>query len=83
MTRMAVATKSTVHERYRRLVCGGLSPQEAAGLIARIDGIECHVEGAEPSATTWRWQEIARLEFLAYLVGSGRLADSFDRNNTP
>lgn len=65
----------TVHDRYRQLLRAGFSRREAAGLIARIDGVDRHQEGDELCGVEWRWQEIARLEFLRYLVATGRLAE--------
>lgn len=71
-----VANKdSTVHERYRRLIRAGFTRTEAAGLIAHIDGVDHHHEGEDLCGAAWRWQEIARLEFLRYLVATGRLRD--------
>jgi hypothetical protein len=65
----------TVHQRYRQLLRAGFSAKDAASLIALADGIERHAEGEAPSGATWRWQEIARLEFLRFLVDAGRLRD--------
>jgi hypothetical protein len=65
----------TVHQRYRQLLRAGFTPGEAASLIARADGLDHHAEGEEPTGSMWRWQEIARLEFLRFLVDSGRLQD--------
>ena len=67
---------STVHERYRSLQRAGFTEQESASLIACADGIDRHAEGELPSGVIWRWQEIARLEFLRYLVDTGRLSDA-------
>jgi hypothetical protein len=64
---------NTIHERFRHLVRAGFSPSEATSLIARADGLDRHSEGELPSGSTWQWQEIARVEFLRFLVDSGRL----------
>jgi hypothetical protein len=65
-----------VRDRYRTLLRAGFTQHEATSLIAHADGIEGHPEGAQPSGVSWRWQEIARIEFLRYLVQTGRLIDS-------
>jgi hypothetical protein len=72
---VAVSTRPTVAARCRSLVCAGLEPREAAALVAHADGIDRHLEGEELCNVTWRWQEIARLEFLRFLVTTGRLTD--------
>jgi hypothetical protein len=69
------SSRPTVHQRYRQLLRAGFTAQEAAALIARADGIDRHAEGELPNQSAWRWQEIARLEFLRFLVDSGRLRD--------
>jgi hypothetical protein len=70
-----LTSTDTIHERYRRLLRAGFSPSEATSLIARVDGLDRHSEGEMPSGTIWRWQEIARIEFLRFLVDSGRLGE--------
>jgi hypothetical protein len=75
-SQVSTATRSagcTVRQRYGRLVQSGLTQQEATSLIARADGIVRRLEGEEPPQATWRWQEIAGLEFLRFLVDTGRL----------
>jgi hypothetical protein len=64
---VAVAISSTsVEARYRSLIRAGLRPDEAAAVVAHVDGIDRHAEGEELCGVTWRWQELARLEFLGY-----------------
>jgi cytochrome P450 len=75
---LAVTSKRTVHQRYRQLLVAGFSPQESAALIALADGIARHAEGESPAETTWRWQEISRIEFVRYLAGNGRLGGPDD-----
>ena len=72
---IAIPNHPTVAARYRSLVCAGLEPREAAALVAHADGIDRHHEGEALCNVTWRWQEIARLEFLRFLVATGRLTD--------
>jgi cytochrome P450 len=67
----------TVHQRYRQLLRAGFAPHESAALIALADGIAHHAEG-EPPATTWRWQEISRIEFIGYLTSHGRVGGPDD-----
>jgi cytochrome P450 len=74
---LTVTSKPTVHQRYRQLLRSGFSPQESAALIALADGIARHAEGESP-ASTWRWQEISRLKFLAHLASNGRLGGPDD-----
>ena len=69
---LAVASKGTVHQRYRQLLRAGFTPQESASLIALADGIARHGEGESP-AVTWRWQEITRIEFFGHLASTGRI----------
>jgi hypothetical protein len=79
MTRtVGTSPGNTVHERYRQLIVAGFNQHEAASLIALVDGIDRHAEGESPSGATWRWQEIARLEFLRFLAETGRLLDGGD-----
>jgi cytochrome P450 len=68
----------TVHQRYRRLLRAGFTANESAALIAVADGIARHSEGDEPALTPWRWQEIGRIEFMAYLASHGRLGGPMD-----
>jgi cytochrome P450 len=68
----------TVHQRYRQLLRAGFTPQESAALIALADGIVRHAEGESPAETTWRWQEISRIEFMGYLASKGRLGGPND-----
>lgn len=68
--------KSTVRQRYDRLLRAGFSPKESASLIAKADGIDRHGEGEAPSGSVWRWQEITGLEFVRYLVRAGRIGGS-------
>ena len=76
--KLALASNETVHQRYRQLLRAGFSAQESAALIALADGIACHAEGEPPAPTTWRWQEISRIEFLGYLAKDGRLGGPDD-----
>jgi hypothetical protein len=75
---VAVTSNRTVHQRYRELLRAGFTPEESAALIALADGIGRHVEGEPPAATTWRWQEIGRIEFMGYLASNGRLGGPDD-----
>ena len=75
---LAVTSKPTVHQRYRELLRAGFDPQESASLIALAAGIGRHAEGESPAATTWRWQEISRIEFLGHLASKGRLGGPDD-----
>jgi cytochrome P450 len=68
----------TIHQRYRQLLRTGFSSEEAAALVALADGIGRHAEGDLPAATTWRWQEISRIEFMAHLASKGRLGGPDD-----
>jgi hypothetical protein len=74
----ATNTGETIAERYRQLMSAGFRPDEASALIARSDGLDRHREGEAPPRVYWRWQEIARLEFLQYLADAGRLTDVDD-----
>jgi hypothetical protein len=67
-----------IQQRYRELVRAGFSPHESAALIALADGIGRHAEGDSPAASTWRWQEISRIEFIGYLARSGQLGGPDD-----
>ena len=73
-----LASTRTVHQRYRHLLRSGFTPQESAALIARAVGIGRHAEGESPAETTWRWQEISRIEFMGYLAAKGRLGGPDD-----
>jgi hypothetical protein len=75
---LAITSNRTVHQRYRQLLRAGFTPHESAALVALADGIGRHAEGGPPVATTWRWQEISRIEFMAYLARSGRLGGPGD-----
>jgi hypothetical protein len=75
---LAVTSTATVHQRYRRLLRVGFSPQESAALIALADGIACHAEGEPSALATWRWQEICRIEFIGYLARDGQLGGPDD-----
>jgi hypothetical protein len=79
---LAVPSEPTVHQRYRQLLRAGFTPHESAALIAVADGIARHAEGESPDATTWRWQEISRIEFMGYLASSGRLGGPDDGGRT-
>jgi len=68
----------TIHERYRHLLRAGFTPQESAALMAHATGIARHAEGESPAASTWRWQEISGIEFLAHLARSGRVGGPDD-----
>jgi hypothetical protein len=68
----------TVHQRYRQLLRAGFTTHESASLIALADGIGRHAEGEPPAASTWRWQEISRLEFMGFLARSGQLGGPDD-----
>ena len=68
----------TVHQRYRHLLRAGFTPHESAALIALADGIGRHSEGDSPAVSTWRWQEISRIEFMGYLARAGRLGGPDD-----
>ena len=68
----------TVHQRYRQLLRSGFTPEESAALIALADGIARHAEGEPPAPTTWRWQEISRVKFMAHLASTGRLGGPDD-----
>jgi hypothetical protein len=68
----------TIHQRYRQLLRVGFTPHESASLIAVADGIGRHAEGDSPAASTWRWQEISRIEFMGYLARNGRLGGPDD-----
>ena len=72
------APDRSVHQQYRHLLQAGFTPQESAALMAHAAGIARHAEGESPVATAWRWQEICRLEFLAYLASDGRIGGSDD-----
>lgn len=74
-TSYAIPPQTTVHQRYMRLLRAGFTSKQSTALIARADGIDRHTEGELPSASVWRWQEIAVLEFLHYLARSGRIGD--------
>jgi hypothetical protein len=76
---IAFTPNRTVHQRYRQLLHAGFSPHESAALIALADGIGRHSEGVSPAASTWRWQEISRIEFIGYLARSGQLGGPDDR----
>jgi hypothetical protein len=67
------APTATVRQRYDRLLRAGFTPEEAASLIAKIDGIDRHAEGQNPMASVWRYQEITRLEFLRHLARAGQI----------
>ena len=75
---LAVTSEPTVHQRFRQLLRAGFTPQESAALIAVADGIARHAEGESPATTSWRWQEISRIEFIGYLARSGRLGGPND-----
>ena len=75
---LAITSSRTVHQRYRQLLRAGFTPEESAALVALADGIGRHAEGESPAASTWRWQEISRVEFLAHLAHSGRLGGPDD-----
>jgi hypothetical protein len=75
---IAFSPNRTIHQRYRELVRAGFSPHESAALIALADGIGRHAEGDSPAASTWRWQEISRIEFIGYLARSGQLGGPDD-----
>ena len=74
-------SKRSVHQRYRQLLVAGFTPQESSALIALAAGIAGHAEGVVPAATTWRWQEISRIEFLAYLARSRQVGGPDDGNH--
>ena len=74
----AVTSRQTIHQRYRQLLRGGFTPEESAALLAVEAGIARHAEGEALAATGWRWQEISRIEFLAHLVGTGRVGGPGD-----
>jgi cytochrome P450 len=80
--KLATTPNETVHQRYRQLLRAGFTPQESAALIAVADGIARHAEGDSPAATTWRWQEISRIKFLAHLASAGRLGGPDDGGGT-
>ena len=73
-----VTSNRTIHQRYRQLLRAGFTAHESAALVALADGIGRHAEGDAPAATTWRWQEIGRIEFMGYLARSGRLGGPDD-----
>ena len=73
-----MTTTGTIQQRYGELLDAGFTGEEAATLIALADGISRHAEGDEPAPTTWRWQEICRVEFLAHLAETGRLGGRDD-----
>jgi ADP-ribosylglycohydrolase len=72
------AATRTVQQRYRQLLRAGFTSEESASLIALADGINRHGEGDSPAASTWRWQEISRIEFMGYLARSGQLGGPDD-----
>ena len=69
----AIPPKTTVHQRYMRLLRAGFTTTQSSSLIAMADGIDRHAEGELPAAIAWRWQEITGLKFLRYLARSGRI----------
>jgi len=75
---LAITPGGTVHQRYRRLLRAGFTPEESAALIALADGIAGHTEGGPPAPTTWRWQEISRIKFMGHLADTGRLGGPDD-----
>ena len=75
---LEITPNRTVHQRYRRLLRAGFTPHESASLIALADGIGRHAEGDSPAASTWRWQEISRIEFMGYLASNGHLGGPDD-----
>ena len=76
--KLATTPNGTIHERYRQLLRAGFTAHESAALIALADGIGRHAEGDAPAASTWRWQEISRIEFLAHLAQSGQVGGPDD-----
>jgi hypothetical protein len=75
---IAFTPNRPIQQRYRELLRAALSPHESAALIALADGIGRHAEGDSPAASTWRWQEISRIEFIGYLARSGQLGGPDD-----
>jgi hypothetical protein len=75
---LELTANPTVRQRYRQLLRAGFAPHESASLIALADGIGRHAEGDSPAASTWRWQEISRIEFVGYLARSGLLGGPDD-----
>jgi len=75
---LAATPKPTVHQRYRQLLLAGFDPQESAALIAVAAGIGRHGEGESQPESTWRWQEISQIEFLAHLTRLGRVGGPYD-----
>jgi cytochrome P450 len=76
--KLLTAPNGPIHQRYRRLLRAGFTPDESAALIALADGIGRHAEGESPAPSTWRWKEISRIEFMGYLAQSGRLGGPDD-----
>jgi hypothetical protein len=74
----AVPSKRNAHQRYRQFLRAGFSPRESAGLVAVSDGRAGHADGQSPAVSTWRWQELSRIEFMGYLARSGRLGGPAD-----
>ena len=75
---LVLTRTGTVHQRYRRLLRAGFTSHESAALLAFAAGIGRHAEGESLAESTWRWQEISRIEFLAHLAQSGRVGGSDD-----
>lgn len=64
----------TVHQRYRQLLTAGFNQAEAAALIAHAAGIDSHPVGETTCDVVWTWQQIAKIQFLRYLVDAGQLS---------
>jgi hypothetical protein len=65
----------TIQQDYRHLREIGFSEREASALAALAHGVNRRDEGSPPHRLAWRYEELVRLEFLRFLVESGRLAD--------
>lgn len=72
-TEASSADVRTVRSRYLYLLQRGLTTNQSAALLAFADGITRYQEGTSPDDLTWSWREVAGLEFIRYLVVSGRM----------
>jgi hypothetical protein len=62
-----------IQQDYRHLREAGFSDREASALAALAYGVTRDENGTTPHRLAWRYEELVRLDFLRFLVETGRL----------
>jgi hypothetical protein len=66
----------TIQRDYRHLREIGFSEREASALAALAHDVNGWSQAPAAHRLAWRYEELVRLEFLRYLVDTGRLVDA-------